>query len=190
MVAHRKTVPPRQGYVPPSWFIVLTVLVVIGSAGWLGWLLLDDDGAAEATPAASTTTSTAPAASSTPSAEPTTPEPTTAEPTTAEPTPEPTETSEPEPEPEVTRDSLVSVLNNTGVTAAARVFSGRVAAAGWRLGGVGNWSGSIPANTVYYPAGLQDQAQLLADDVGIARVVPSVAPMRMDRLTIILSGPQ
>ncbi|MCW2839472.1 MAG: hypothetical protein JWR55_955 [Aeromicrobium sp.] len=194
MVAHRKNVPPRQGYVPSSWFIVLTVLVVIGSAGWLGWLLLDDDGAAEASPAEAPATSAAPATSSTPAAEPTTAEPTTsepttAEPTTAEPTPEPTKTTS-EPEPEVTRDSPVSVLNNTGVTGAARVFSGRVAAAGWRLGGVGNWSGSIPANTVYYPAGLQEQAQLLADDVGIARVVPSVAPMRMDRLTIILSGPQ
>jgi hypothetical protein len=43
---------------------------------------------------------------------------------------------------------------------------------------------------VYYPAGLQEQAQLLAKDVDVERILPSVSPMRMDRLTIILSGPQ
>jgi hypothetical protein len=58
------------------------------------------------------------------------------------------------------------------------------------LAGIGNWTGSIPANTVYYPPGLQSQAERLAKDVGIGRVRPSVSPMRSDRLTIILSGAQ
>ncbi|MET0468741.1 MAG: LytR C-terminal domain-containing protein [Aeromicrobium sp.] len=196
MVAHRKNVPPRQGYVPSSWFIVLTVMVVIGASGWLGWLVLDDDGSADTAspPPGATTPAPSPSVSPSPSAEPTTPAPTTAEPspTEDEPTPEPAETTEPEPEaePEVTRSAPVSVLNNTRVTGAARAFATRVTGSGWTLSGVGNWTGSIAGNTVYYPAGLQDQARLLAADVDIARVVPSVAPMRMDRLTIILSGPQ
>lgn len=188
MVAHRKNVPPRPGYVPSSWVIVLTVMVVIGSAGWLGWLLVDDDGATDTaapSPAPSVSTTAAPTTPTTPAPAPSSSEE-AAEP--EETTPEPEETT-PEPEPEVTRSARVSVLNNTGVTGAARVFSAKVTGAGWALSGVGNWSGSIDGNTVYYPAGLQDQAQLLAEDVDIQRVRPSIAPMRMDRLTIILSGP-
>ncbi|MET0448599.1 MAG: LytR C-terminal domain-containing protein [Aeromicrobium sp.] len=181
MVAHRKNVPPRQGYVPSSWFIVLTVMVVIGAGGWLGWLVLDDG-----TPSAEA----ASPAPSTSAPEPASPAPTasSAAPTEDEPTPEPTETTEDEPE--VTRAATVSVLNNSGVAGAARAFSAKVTGAGWTLGGIGNWTGSIDGNTVYYPAGLQDQAELLADDVDIERVRPSIAPMRMDRLTVILSGPQ
>lgn len=182
MVAHRKNVPPPKAFVPSSWFIVLTVMLVVGGAGWLGWLLIDDDADAPvASPSAS-----APAAS---------PDPTPAPSTSAEPTPEPTDDTpsptEPTPSPAaVEREATVSVLNNSGVAGAARTFSSKVTAAGWRLGGVGNWTGSIGANTVYYPPGLQAQAELLAADVEIDRIRPSVAPMRPDRLTIILSGQQ
>lgn len=175
---HRKNVPPRKGYVPSSWFIVLTAMIVVGAAGWLGWLLLDDG----STPA----DTASPAATSPAATTPTKATPTKATPTTKSPKPSPTTT----PAPGAGRDALVSVLNNSGVQGAAKAFSAKVAGAGWTLGGIGNWTGSIGANTVYYPSGLQDQAQLLADDVGIGRVRPSVAPMRMDRLTVILSGPQ
>jgi hypothetical protein len=197
MVAHRKNVPPRQGYVPSSWFIVLTVMVVIGSAGWLGWLLLDDDSATDAASAPSASPSVAPGPTAT--AAPTTPAPspsdepeaTEPEPTESEePEPEPSESEEADPEPAVSRNATVSVLNNSGITGAARAFSAKVTGAGWTLGGVGNWTGSIDGNTIYYPAGLQDEAQVLSGDVGIQRIRPSIAPMRMDRLTIILSGPQ
>ena len=82
------------------------------------------------------------------------------------------------------------MLNNTGIPGAASAFSTKVEDAGWTVGGVGNWRGSVGENTVYYPEGLQDQAEQLAKDVGIDRVMPSVANMRTDRLTIILSGPQ
>jgi hypothetical protein len=176
MVAHRKNVPPRQAYVPSSWFIVLTVMVVIGAAGWLGWLLLDDGSTPADTASGSATT---PAATT-----PTQPEPQPSA-TTASPKPEPEPTT-----PAVAREAIVSVLNNSGVQGAAKAFSAKVTASGWTLGGIGNWTGSIGATTVYYPSGLQDQAELLATDVDIDRVRPSVAPMRMDRLTIILSGPQ
>ena len=182
MVAHRKNVPPPKAFVPSSWFIVLTVMLVVGGAGWLGWLLVDDDAA---DPVASPSPSVS-ASSATP-----TPEPEPSE--SVDPTPEPSDTPEPvetPATPEVGRDAIVSVLNNSGIAGAARTFSGKVTSSGWQLGGVGNWTGSIGTNTVYYPDGLQDQAELLAADVGIDRVLPRVAPMRPDRLTIILSGPQ
>lgn len=188
MVAHRKNVPPPQAFVPSSWFIVLTVMLVVGGAGWLGWLLVDDDSDSPvASPSASAPTASAspapsPAPSESPDASPApTDEPADGSPAPTDPTPSPAA---------VDRDAAVSVLNNSGVAGAARTFATKVTAAGWRLGGVGNWTGSIGANTVYYPPGLQSQAELLAADVGIDRIRPSVAPMRPDRLTIILSGQQ
>ncbi len=167
---HRRT-PSRNLFVPSSWFVVLTIAACVAATAAIGWLLVKGDGSADvATPPSATATTPAP-------------EPTdTVDPT---PTPTPTETK-----PAVARDTPVSVLNNTGVAGAATTFATKVESAGWTVGGVGNWRGSIGENTVYYPAGLQDQAQQLATDVGIARVKPTVANMRTDRLTIILSGPQ
>ena len=168
-------------------------MVVIGAAGWLGWLVVDDDASSTAEAASSSTS--APAPSEPAPSEPSPSEP-AATPTASEPAATPTPSDEPEPEQttdapaETRRDAQVAVLNNSGVVGAARTFSAKVAGAGWRVQGVGNWRGSIPANTVYYPAGLQEQAELLAKDVDVERVLPSVAPMRTDRLTIILSGPQ
>lgn len=184
MVAHRKNVPPPKAFVPSSWFIVLTVMLVVGGAGWLGWLLIDDD--TDAPVASDAPSASAPAASPDPTPAPSasadaTPEPTGATPDPIESTPAPA-TGE--------RGATVSVLNNSGVAGAARTFAGKVTAAGWQLGGVGNWTGAIEANTVYYPPGLQAQAELLAADVEIDRIRPSVAPMRPDRLTIILTGQQ
>jgi hypothetical protein len=172
---HRRT-PSPKAYVPASWFIVLTIMLCVGAAGWLGWLIVDSD---DATPAADTT-----ATASTP---PTTPAPTT--PTSDAPTTEPTPSDEPTDE-APKRTAAVSVLNNTTIRGLASTFSSKVRESGWTVAVVGNWRGSVPGNTVYYPPGQKAQAELLGDDVGIGRVLPSVSPMSMDRLTIILSGPQ
>jgi hypothetical protein len=176
---HRKT-PSPKAFVPSSWFIVLTVMLCVGAAGWLGWLVVG--GGDDAKPNAGTSaTATKPSAS--PSA---TDSPTSESPKT-EPTPSaPTATTEGP----VDRTAPVSVLNNTTIRGLATTFSNRVRQAGWTVAAVGNWRGSVPGNTVYYPPGRQDEAELLGQDVGIDRVLPSVSPMRMDRLTIILSGPQ
>lgn len=166
---HRRT-PSRKAYVPSSWFIVASIIVCLGAAGWLGWLLVDGGSDLQATP-------------STPSSAP------TVAPTTAEPpptTPTPTETTPPP----VEREMAVSVLNNTPIRGLAGTFAENVRGAGWTVGSVGNWRGSIPNNTVYYPTGAEDQAKLLAEDVDIDRVMPRISSMRADRLTVILSGPQ
>ena len=165
--------------VPAGWFIVLSVVACIAAAGWLGVMLVEPTSATADSAASATKEPSAPA--------PTEATPTD-EATSAEPEPEPE--SEPTPEPEVSRDARVTVLNNTGIGNLARTFSGKVSAAGWPLVGTGNWRGQIVSNTVYYPDGQQAQAELLAADVGITRVLPSIEPMRTDRLTIILSGPQ
>ncbi|MGA8852000.1 MAG: LytR C-terminal domain-containing protein [Aeromicrobium sp.] len=157
---------------PAAWFIIFSVVACVGAAGWLGFLLVDPAPASAGdAQAASTPRPAAPAS-----------------PAETTPTPSPTATTSTTPT--VKREALVAVLNNTTIRNLARSFSAKVAAAGWTVSGTGNWRGQIEANTVYYPGGLQDQAELLATDVGISRVLPSIVPMRMDRLTLILSGPQ
>src|SRR5680860_1174099 len=62
-----------------------------------------------------------------------------------------------------------------------------IAGAGWQVVGSDNWYGTIPASTVYYPDRLRQQAQQLAKDLGISRIMPAISPMRFDRLTVILT---
>ncbi len=82
----------------------------------------------------------------------------------------------------------VEVYNNSGV----KGLAGRVAAtatqAGWKVVGSDNWYGTIPASTVYYPAKLERAAKALALDLGIRRTVPAIDPMKLDRLTVILTS--
>jgi hypothetical protein len=181
-VEHRKT-PSRNVYVPPGWLVVVTALVCLIAAAGIGWLIVDGSGDGSK-PSASPTT----AHTTTPTPTPT--ETTTATPTPT-PTPTPTKTTTAKPKPTVNRSGIaVSVLNNTGAPGAAGAFSSRVSNAGWTVGGVGNWRGSVPGNTIYYPPGHEAEAAQLGKDVGIARIRPRVDPMRTDRLTIILAGQQ
>ena len=84
---------------------------------------------------------------------------------------------------------VVSVFNNSHVSGLASQVAGRVARAGWQVAGSDNWYGTIPASTVYYPPRLARAGHLLALDLGIHRTMRAVAPMRLDRLTLILTGP-
>jgi len=174
---HRRT-PSGKAYVPASWFIVLTIMLCVGAAGWLGWLFVDDD---PDTPAASAT-SPAPSLTATPT-------PTPSKTTKTTPSPKPSKSTK-EPEPEVQRNAPVSVLNNTTIQGLAATYSVKVRNAGWTDVRIGNWRGSIAGNTVYFPPQFAEQAKLLGADLGIGRILPSFAPMRTDRLTIILAGPQ
>lgn len=178
-MVHRRT-PGNRVAVPSGWFIVVSVAVVIVAAAWLGVLLVTGSSSSDEPPTAAPTAQ-APTPESAPEPTPT-PTPTPA-PTSS---PTPTETTEVPP----VRDASVAVLNNTGIANLASRFSGQVTNVGWTVSGTGNWNGQIPSNTVYYPAGQQAAGELLAEDLGISRVLPSVAPMQTDRLTLILSGPQ
>ena len=82
----------------------------------------------------------------------------------------------------------VEVYNNSGITGLAGRAAERAGGAGWQVVGSDNWVGTIPANTVYFPQRLKAAGRLLALDLGIQRVQPAVAPMRLDRLTIVLTG--
>jgi hypothetical protein len=84
---------------------------------------------------------------------------------------------------------LVDVFNNTTVSGLAGRVAGQVSQLGWQVVGSDNWYGTIPATTVYYPPRLAKAGHQLALDLGIHRTLPAVSPMRLDRLTVILTGP-
>jgi len=121
-----------------------------------------------------------------------------ARPATATATPAPTPTStapapvvkkKPTKKPVVRRGgTYVEVYNNSGISGLAGSTAARAQGAGWEVVGSDNWYGTIPASTVYYPARLHAQAKLLGKDLGISRLKPSIAPMRGDRLTVILTS--
>lgn len=83
--------------------------------------------------------------------------------------------------------AYVEIFNNSGISGLGDTTSSRVQGAGWKVVGVDNWYGNVPDTTVYYPRRLRGQAERLARDLGIARVKPAVAPMRLDRITVILT---
>ncbi|WP_328828341.1 LytR C-terminal domain-containing protein [Nocardioides acrostichi] len=83
----------------------------------------------------------------------------------------------------------VEVFNNSSVTGLAGRVAQRVGDAGWQVVGADNWYGTIPTTTVYYPPQLARAGKQLALDLGVSRTAPAVDPMKMDRLTLILTGP-
>jgi LytR cell envelope-related transcriptional attenuator len=86
------------------------------------------------------------------------------------------------------RNAYVEVYNNSAIKGLAARAAAALQDVGWEVVGTDNWYGTIPSNTVYYPAKLKSQANLLAKDLGISRTHPAVSPMRFDRLTVILTG--
>jgi len=113
---------------------------------------------------------------------------------TSEP-PDPQKTVAPEkkvrkkPEPEVERGAVyVEVYNNSGITGLAGQVAGTAAEVGWQVVGSDNWYGTIPASTVYYPPRLEEAATMLSRDLGIDRTQPATGPMKLDRLTVILTA--
>ncbi len=82
----------------------------------------------------------------------------------------------------------VEVYNNSNVQGLAGTIGDKAAGIGWQVVGTDNWYGTIPASTVYFPPRLERAARQLSLDLGIRRTMPAVAPMRMDRLTVILTS--
>ena len=85
-------------------------------------------------------------------------------------------------------ETYVVVFNNTNIAGLAGSVASQAAGAGWQVVGSDNWVGTIPSSTVYYPPRLEAEGRVLARDLGIDRVMPSVEPMQFDRLTVILTG--
>jgi len=83
----------------------------------------------------------------------------------------------------------VAVFNNSTVSGLAGRVATQASGLGWQVVGSDNWYGTIPSSTVYYPPQLAKAGKQLALDLGIHRTMPSVSPMRLDRLTLILTGP-
>ena len=103
--------------------------------------------------------------------------------------PETTEPTKP-PKPAIDRAKVyVEVYNNSNITGLAGRVAAEASNIGWQVVGSDNWYGTIPTSTVYFPARLRAEARLLALDLGIERTAPAVDPMRLDRLTVILTGP-
>lgn len=185
----------RGWVVVPTPLVVLTALAVVAALIYFfasGGLSGSKGSSGQAAPSPSPSVTADASVSPTPTPTP-----------TPSPTPTPTPSKKPKPKPSKSaskspstapsqaavnrQDYLVAVLNNTSVTGLAGRTASEVAALGWRVSGTSNWRGNIPSTTVYYPAGMQTAAEQLARDLGIDRLRPSVAPMKSDRLTVILS---
>jgi hypothetical protein len=82
----------------------------------------------------------------------------------------------------------VEVYNNSGISGLAGRVATIATRAGWKVVGSDNWYGTIPASTVYYPRRLERAGRALALDLGIRRTLPAVDPMKLDRLTVILTA--
>jgi hypothetical protein len=110
-------------------------------------------------------------------------------PTTPTPSSMPTTTPEKPKKPAIDKGKVyVEVYNNSGIKGLAGRVATTATRAGWKVVGSDNWYGSIPASTVYYPAKLERAAKALALDLGIRRTVPAIDPMKLDRLTVILTS--
>jgi hypothetical protein len=92
--------------------------------------------------------------------------------------------------PKIDRSKVyVVVFNNSNVQGLAGRVAAEAGQIGWQVVGADNWYGTIPATTVYYPPRLERAGKQLALDLGIQRTAPAVDPMRLDRLTVILTAP-
>ncbi len=109
--------------------------------------------------------------------------PTVEESATPEPAPTPAQ-----PKPVQRGKVYVEVYNNSGIRGLAATTAQKATGVGWAVVGEDNWYGSIPATTVYHPPRLARAAKQLALDLGIKRTAVAVEPMKMDRLTVILTA--
>lgn len=121
------------------------------------------------------------AAGETPSATPSTP--------SATPTTTPTSQESQSPEPVVESfDTEVVVLNQTSRAGLAGEVADRLRASGWSVPAVGNFRGTVPSTTVYYPDGEQAAAAAVAADLPTEpRVRPRFGNLSTTRLTVVVT---
>ena len=131
---------------------------------------------AASTRPAHTDTASTPAPSPTPEPSSATPEP-----------PSASETAEAD-KPEPARELTVVVLNQTTRRGLAAQIAAELQAKGWAVPGVGNFTGVVPATTVYYPPGADEQALVLARDLPTEpRIRPRFGNLSTSSLTIVVT---
>ncbi|WBQ04266.1 LytR C-terminal domain-containing protein [Kribbella sp. CA-293567] len=81
----------------------------------------------------------------------------------------------------------VEVYNNTTRKGLAEDVAIRARQVGWIVTGQDNWRGKIVSSTVYFPAGMQAEANQLARDIGVSRTKEALPNMKKDRLSVILT---
>jgi hypothetical protein len=175
--AHRARMNPWRAVLPSLLAVASVVSLIVALTVWRG----QDNGGAPAAFADGTdptTSSTAPAVSSTPSVSATTPTTSGTPSTSASATTSGT-----------TASALqVVVLNQSGRSGLGRKVSDTLTAAGWTVVAVGNFRGSVPATTVYYPAGDESDAAALAAVLpGTDRIRPRFGNLSTTRLTVVVT---
>jgi hypothetical protein len=151
-----------------------------------------DTAAAATAPATSPRTTSAPATSSpaAASAPPSSASPESAvEGTKAERTPQAEKTPSAESSAGVDRSSVeVVVLNQTSRPGLAASVAAHLRTAGWDVPAVGNFRGTVPATTVYYPAGGEAVALAVARDLRAPpRTLPRFGNLSTTRFTVVVT---
>lgn len=166
-----------------------TVAVVLGLLSLFGGNVDDstpDDVAAGDDSGADPPAEDPPAATTTPPATPPADDPTEppADPTD-DPTGDPTDGTSTTAPPEVREP--VGIANQTSVGGLAEVAQQRLEEGGWEVPAIGDFNGTVPETTVYYPEGMQEAAEALAAQFPeIGRVQPSFEGLNQSRLVVVL----
>ena len=178
--AHRS----GRGLVPavmPSVLAVVAVAALITSlAVWRG----EDPAQPQA---AAATTSSTPASREALSQAPDTASP-TASPSASATVPVTSAPVSPAPARSTPRDVQVVVLNQTSRAGLASRVADALRGDGWTVAAVGNFHGTVPATTVYYPPGDELAAQTAAEDLqATPRIRPRFGNLSTSRLTVVVT---
>ena len=86
------------------------------------------------------------------------------------------------------RDVQVVVLNQTSRAGLASHVADVLRGDGWTVAAVGNFHGTVPATTVYYPPGEELAAQTAAEDLqATPRIRPRFGNLSTSRLTVVVT---
>ena len=86
------------------------------------------------------------------------------------------------------RDVQVVVLNQTSRAGLASDVADALRGRGWTVAAVGNFHGTVPATTVYYPPGDELAAQTAAEDLqATPRIRPRFGNLSTSRLTVVVT---
>lgn len=81
----------------------------------------------------------------------------------------------------------VVLFNQTRDPYLATGLRDALTAQGWTVTAVDDWTGTIPATTVYYPVGMELQARaLMAKFPSVGRIKPAFSGIPSDKLTVII----